>query len=206
MTAPIRRRAVIASGLAVPGLLWTGRPALADDDGLARVRLKTGKGDIVLALETAKAPITAKNFLRYVDAKRFDHASFYRVSHAPQDPSVGLVQGGVKGDPAKLFKPIAHESTAKTGLTHKDGTLSMARGRPGTATAEFFICLGDHPGFDAGGPGGDADGFAAFGQVEDGMDVVRVIFDLPTSPTAGVGALKGQMLHPPVPILTARRV
>src|SRR5258708_1700306 len=79
MTAPIRRPPVIASGLAAWGLVWAGGRALADDDGLTRVRLKTGKGDVVLALETTKAPITAGNFLHYVDARRFDHASFYRV-------------------------------------------------------------------------------------------------------------------------------
>ena len=201
MAACLHRRAVLACGFAA-GVAGAAR---ADDDGLTRVRLKTGEGEIVLALETAKAPVTVGNFLHYVDARRFDHASFYRVSHAPEDPNFGLVQGGVKGDPARLFKPIAHESTAKTGLAHKDGTISMARGRPGTANAEFFICIGDHPGFDAGGPGGDADGFAAFGHVETGMDVVRVIFGLPTSPTAGVGALRGQMLSPPVPIMAARR-
>ncbi len=180
-------------------------PTPSLDLGLVRVVLKTGKGVIGIDLNVGKAPITARNFLHYVDARRFDHASFYRVSHAPNDPAYGLVQGGVRGDPAKLFKPIAHESTALTGLTHKDGTISMARGKPGTANAEFFICVGDHPGFDAGGPGGDADGFAAFGLVAEGMDVVAAIFAIPPSPTAGSGPLKGQMLVPPVPILSARR-
>ena len=201
MTSELHRRTVLASGLA----LAASRAHAQPDPGLVRVVLKTGKGVIGIDLNVAKAPITARNFLHYVDAKRFDHASFYRVSHAPNDPAYGLVQGGVKGDPARLFKPIAHESTAVTGLTHKDGTLSMARGRPGTANAEFFICVGDHPGFDAGGPGGDADGFAAFGQVAEGMEVVAAIFALPTSPTAGSGPLRGQMLVPPVPILSARR-
>jgi peptidyl-prolyl cis-trans isomerase A (cyclophilin A) len=201
MTSELDRRTVLASGLA----LAASRAYAQPDPGLVRVVLKTGKGVIGIDLNVGKAPITARNFLRYVDAKRFDHASFYRVSHAPNDPAYGLVQGGVKGDPARLFKPIAHESTAVTGLTHKDGTLSMARGRPGTANAEFFICVGDHPGFDAGGPGGDADGFAAFGQVAEGMEVVAAIFALPTSPTAGAGPLRGQMLVPPVPILSARR-
>jgi peptidyl-prolyl cis-trans isomerase A (cyclophilin A) len=106
-----------------------------------------------------------------------------------------------------VFKPIAHESTAKTGLTHKDGTVSMARRGPGTATADFFIVVGDQPGFDADPTGqGDKDGFAAFGQVVDGMDVVHAIFEQKVSATAGVGAMKGEMLSPPVPILTVRRV
>jgi len=201
MTAEVHRRALLSAGLA---LAASGAHAQADP-GLVRVVLKTGKGAIGIDLNVGKAPITARNFLHYVDAKRFDHAGFYRVSHAPNDPAYGLVQGGVRGDPARLFKPIAHESTAVTGLTHKDGTISMARGKPGTANAEFFICVGDHPGFDAGGPGGDADGFAAFGQVAEGMDVVAAIFAIPPSPTAGAGPLRGQMLVPPVPILSARR-
>lgn len=201
MIVQSNRRAVLAGGLALAASQAYAQP----DSGLVRVILKTGKGVIGVDLNVGKAPITARNFLHYVDAKRLDHASFYRVSHAPNDPAYGLVQGGVKGDPAKLFKPIAHESTAVTGLTHKDGTLSMARGKPGTANAEFFICVGDHPGFDAGGPGGDADGFAAFGQVAEGMEVVAAIFAIPPSPTAGVGPLRGQMLVPPVPILSARR-
>jgi peptidyl-prolyl cis-trans isomerase A (cyclophilin A) len=99
-----------------------------------------------------------------------------------------------------------------TGLTHKDGTVSMARREPGTATAEFFILLGDQPGFDADPTGqnsggqGDKDGFAAFGQVTSGMDVVHVIFEQKVSATAGVGGMKGEMLSPPVPIVSVRRV
>ncbi|HVY34798.1 MAG TPA: peptidylprolyl isomerase [Caulobacteraceae bacterium] len=202
MTLEIERRTVLTGSLA----LAATQARAQSDPGLVRVALKTVKGVITLDLNAAKAPITTRNFLRYVDAKRFDHAGFYRVSHAPNDPSYGLVQGGLRGDPAKLFKPIPHESTAITGLSHKDGTISMARGKPGTAAAEFFICVRGHEGLDAGGPGGDADGFAAFGQVVEGMDVVAAIFAIPPSPTAGVGALRGQMLVPPVTILTARRV
>jgi peptidyl-prolyl cis-trans isomerase A (cyclophilin A) len=206
MTHPFHRRAVLAGGLALAATQAHAQSnSRVADPGLVRVVLKTAKGAITLDLNAAKAPITTANFLHYVDARRFDHASFYRVSHIPNAPTYGLIQGGVKGDPAKSFKPIAHESTARTGLTHKDGTISMARGKPGTAKGDFFICVGDHPGLDAGGPGGDADGFAAFGQVADGMDTVAAIFAIPPSPTAGVGALKGQMLVPPVAILSARR-
>jgi peptidyl-prolyl cis-trans isomerase A (cyclophilin A) len=201
MTCPVPRRAILAGGLAL-----AGTRAHAQSDGVIRVVLKTAKGAITLDLNAGKAPITTANFLRYVDARRFDHASFYRVQRTLGQAAYGLIQGGIKGDPAKAFKPIAHESTARTGLTHKDGTISMARGKPGTAKGDFFICVGDHPGLDAGGPGGDADGFAAFGQVSDGMDVVAAIFAIPPSPTAGTGLLKGQMLAPPVAILTARRV
>ena len=152
-----------------------------------------------------KAPITTKNFLRYVDARLLDGSSFYRVSHAPNAPRIGLIEGGLRG--RKVFKPIAHESTATTGLTHKDGTISMARLQPGSATADFFIVVGDHPGFDADPAAeGDNQGFAAFGRVVDGMDAVRAIFTQKVSPTAGAGVMKGEMLSPPAPIISVRRV
>jgi peptidyl-prolyl cis-trans isomerase A (cyclophilin A) len=202
MSHEMDRRGLLLGGLAAAAV---GDPALAQDQ--VRVAVKTAKGTITLELHAAKAPITVKNFLRYVDAKLFDRSSFYRVSHVPNAPDHGLVEGGLRGDPKKVFKPIAHESTAKTGLTHKDGTVSMARRGPGTATADFFIVVGDQPGFDADPTGqGDKDGFAAFGQVIDGMDVVHAIFEQKVSATAGVGAMKGEMLSPPVPILTVRRV
>ncbi|MGZ5986508.1 MAG: peptidylprolyl isomerase [Caulobacteraceae bacterium] len=201
MTQAMDRRELVLGGLATVAF---GGPAMAQDQVM--VAVKTSKGTITLQLEAAKAPITVRNFLRYVDAKLFDRSSFYRVSHVPNAPDHGLVEGGLRGDPKKVFKPIAHESTAKTGLTHKDGTVSMARRGPGTATADFFIVVGDQPGFDADPSGeGDKDGFAAFGQVVEGMDVVHAIFEQKVSATAGVGAVKGEMLSPPVPILTVRR-
>jgi len=189
------------------GLVLAAGPALAQtDSGFARVAIKTPKGVITLDLNIGKAPITAGNFLRYADQRRFDATSFYRASRIKGAPELGIVQGGQR-DPARLLKPIAHESTTKTGLFHKDGTISMARRAPGTATADFFICVGDQPGFDADPTGqGDKDGFAAFGQVVDGMDLVHAILALPTSPTAGSGVMRGEMLSPPLPILTVRRV
>ncbi|HEY4030848.1 MAG TPA: peptidylprolyl isomerase [Caulobacteraceae bacterium] len=200
MSRCLHRREILAGGLA---LAAAGASA---DDGVVRVTIKTPKGQITVDLYAAKAPITVKNFLRYVDAKLLDRSSFYRVSHVPNAPDHGLVEGGLRGDRKKVFKPIAHESTAKTGLTHKDGVVSMARRGPGTATADFFIVVGDQPGFDADPSGqGDKDGFAAFGQVTSGMDVVQAIFEQKVSATAGVGAMKGEMLSPPVPILTVRR-
>jgi peptidyl-prolyl cis-trans isomerase A (cyclophilin A) len=203
MTRSIHRRAVLAGGPALAA------PSAAADDGVVTVAVKTRKGVITIDLYAAKAPVTVKNFLRYVDARLLDQSSFYRVSHVPNAPDHGLVEGGLRG--RKVFKPIAHESTAKTGLTHKDGTVSMARREPGTATADFFIVVGDQPGFDADPAGqdgsgqGDKDGFAAFGQVTGGMDVVHAIFEQKVSATAGAGAMKGEMLSPPVPILTVRR-
>jgi peptidyl-prolyl cis-trans isomerase A (cyclophilin A) len=202
MGSEFNRRVVLAGGLAMA----SGGAFAQPDLGLVRVALKTTKGVIALDLDVGKAPITARNFLRYVDLRRFDKSSFYRVSHAPGSPEVGIVEGGLRADPARALKPIAHESTLKTGLTHKDGTISMARRAPGTAAGDFFICVGDHPGFDADPKAdGDKDGFAAFGQVVDGMDVVHAIFAQPTSPTAGVGAMRGEMLAPPVTILSVRR-
>ena len=202
MAQLLNRRATLAGGLAL-----AGAPLAHAQTGLVRVALKTGKGTITLDLEAAKAPITVRNFLRYVDMKLYDQSTFYRVSHVPNAVDHGLVEGGLRGARAKVLKPIAHESTIKTGLTHKDGTVSMARRAPGTADADFFIVVGDQPGFDADPTGeGDKDGFAAFGQVVEGMDVVHTIFELPVSPTAGVGAMRGQMLKPPVTILSARRV
>ncbi|HEY5070819.1 MAG TPA: peptidylprolyl isomerase [Caulobacteraceae bacterium] len=171
----------------------------------ARVGLRTGAGLILLVLATEKAPITSANFLRYVDDKRFDGASFYRAMRLSAAPPAGLIQGGLKNDPARALPPIAHESTIKTGLRHIDGVVSMARYDPGTAASEFFICIGAQPSLDADPQGGgDNQGFAAFGLVVAGMDVVRAILASPVS-SAGEGVMKGQMLEPPITIITARR-
>ena len=118
----------------------------------------------------------------------------------------GLIQAGIRTDARKLYGPIAHESTAQTGLHNLAGTISMARLEPGSAKADFFILVSDMPGFDAGGPGGDPDGFAAFGQVVEGMSVVKAILAGRTDGKAIVPAMKGQMLNPPVPIVSAKRL
>ena len=120
---------------------------------------------------------------------------------------VGLVEGGLQNDPDKLFRPVAHESTADTGLAHLDGTISMARDAPGSATADFFICSGSAPYLDAhpGAPGDNA-GYAAFGQVVDGMDVVRGILRASTGGPARNPVMQGQMLDTPVRITSASRV
>ena len=196
------RRALLGAGISLVAI-----PVFAQTDtGLVRVTLKTSKGVITADINVGKAPITGRNFLHYVDARRYDGAKFYRASQVPTQPERGLIEGGLRGDPTKIFKPIPHESTLKTGLTHKDGTLSMARRGPGTATADFFICIGDQPGYDADPTGpGDNQGFAAFGQVVDGMDVVQAIYTSPTSKTAGSGVMRGEMLSPPIPIVSARR-
>ena len=202
MTSSLDRRVVLTGALA----LMAG-PALAETgDGLVRVAIKTAKGVITADLDVGSAPITAGNFLKYVDKRLFDGSTFYRASKAKGAPDIGVIEGGTRGDPAKSLKPIPHESTTKTGLLHKDGTLSMARRAPGTAAGDFFICIGDQQSFDARPDTPGEVGFAAFGQVVDGMDVVRAILAAPTSPTAGVGVMRGEMLKPTVEILSVRRV
>ena len=174
-----------------------------------RVVLTTELGAITIDLDNKHAPITTANFVRYVDAKRFDGSTFYRAMRLEWGtPPNGLVQGGLRGDPTKVFKPIAHEPTSQTGILHKAGTISMARFAPGTATSDFSILLADMPGLDADPkqPGEAGAGFAAFGHVVSGMEVARKIWDAPTSPTEGEGFLKGQMIAKPVKIITVRRV
>ena len=150
---------------------------------------------------------SANNFLAYVDQKRLDGSTFYRAMKLVADPLDGLIQGGLQGNPAKMLPPIAHEPTTKTGLSHKDGTISLARYAPGTATCDFFICIGDVTSLDADPTqSGDNQGFAAFGHVVAGMDVVKKILTSPVSPTKGQDSMKGQMLDPEIAILTARRI
>lgn len=169
-------------------------------DDLVKVALDTSAGRIVIALDRGRAPLTTANFLRYVDSGKLDGESIYRAM--PYDDKGGLVQGGITSDAAKLGKPVKHEPTSLTGLKHVAGTVSMAHLGPGTAQADFFILTTDIPALDANGS--DL-GFAAFGQVIEGMDVVTKIQAAPVSPTKGEGALKGQMLEPSVKIVKAAR-
>jgi len=191
--------------LALALSLAAAAPAFAQGPANPRVRMHTSQGDIILELYADRAPITVRNFLHYVDTHRLDGATFYRSSTPPGDKTFtyGILQGGLQSDPKKVFPPIAHESTAKTGLSHTDGTISMTRYAPGTATADFSICVGDQTYLDATPKD---PGFAAFGHVVEGMDVVKKLLAEPRSPTKGVGVMKGEMLARPVPILTVRRI
>jgi peptidyl-prolyl cis-trans isomerase A (cyclophilin A) len=172
--------------------------------GDVRVALDTSAGRIIVAVHMAKAPVTAANFLRYVDQRRFDGTVFYR---AVGTADYGFVQAGTQNDPKRVLPPIAHEPTTQTGLTHDEGALSMARYAPGSATGDFFIVLGNIPAMDAHpDAAGDNQGFAVFAHVAEGMEVVRSILASPKSPTAGEGVMKGQMLEQPVRIMTARRL
>lgn len=169
------------------------------------VELVTDLGTIVVRLEDARAPVTAANFLRYVDAKRMDGFKFYRSTKS-WGPANQLIQAGNRGDPRRNFPPVAHEPTKTTGLTNCKGALSMARLNPGDAKSDFFLLLSDIKGFDSDAPGGDGAGFAVFGELVAGAAVADAIFNAPVSPTAGQGVMVGQMLEPPVTIKTARRV
>lgn len=180
-------------------------PAFAQDapppppPAAVRVMLETSAGPILVETDP-RAPITAANFLRYVDEGRFDGTDFYRGMEL--GGGTGVVQGGTGNAPDRILPPIAHEPTSQTGLRHVDGALSMARFDPGTADGDFFIIVGHLPGFDART---DDPGFAVFGRVIEGMDVVRAILAAPKSPTEGEGFMRGQMLDPRVRIISARR-
>lgn len=174
-------------------------------DMVVKVRLETTEGAIVLVLKPDRAPITTANFLNYVGKKKFDGISFYRAVNVA--PGYGLIQGGIRGDARQLLPPIKHEPTTETGLSHTDGAISMARNAPGTADASFFITVGNIPSMDADPKQpGDNLGFAVFGHVIEGMEIVRHILQEPTSPTEGEGIMKGQMLAQPVQIISARRI
>jgi len=200
-SAPIPRRSLVAGA----GLLMAAPRLALAGPSKPRVVIKTSRGPIVVELEAQKAPITSANFLRYVDAHAYDGGSFFRAAREPGNPKAGTIVGA---PPAKVrpFAPIAHESTTKTGLKHRNGTLSLGRFDPGTATNNFFICVGDQPYLDAHpGEPGDNLGYAAFGQVVAGMAVVEKILSLPTNGATKFKDQRGQWLKPPVPIASMRR-
>ncbi|KQY80320.1 peptidylprolyl isomerase [Brevundimonas sp. Root1423] len=177
--------------------------AVAQDSAAVRVAIETEIGTI-LAETDPRAPVTSANFLRYVDEGRFDGTTFYRGMVL--SPAAGLIQGGTSGAPERVLPPIAHEPTHETGLTHTDGALSMARFDPGTATGDFFIIVGNVSSLDAGKSAPGDPGFAVFGRVVEGMDIVRQILAAPKSPTEGEGFMRGQMLDPRIRIVSVRRV
>jgi peptidyl-prolyl cis-trans isomerase A (cyclophilin A) len=197
----LTRIALLAAALAAPALgqitpvELPGRPEIVSD--YVPVEIDTNLGRIVVALDRLHAPLTTNNFLSYVDKHKFDGESFYR---AMPYGAGGLIQGGITSDSRKLNPPVAYEGADKTGIKNVAGSIAMAALAPGKAQSEFFIETTDIPGFD--GP----DGFAAFGHVIEGMDVVKAILASPVSPTKGEGPMKGQMLDPPVKILKVARV
>lgn len=198
MRRPMTSRFLAAALIAALSALAFAQAAPATGD--VPVAIDTGAGRIVVALDQAHAPITTANFLHYVDTHRFDGEVFYRAMHVGDG---GLIQGGIRSNALKLDQPIKHEPTSETGLHNVAGAISMANAGPGTARADFFILASDIPSFDASA---DQPGFAAFGHVTEGMDVVRKILASPVSATSGEGPMKGQMLDPPIRILKVERV
>jgi peptidyl-prolyl cis-trans isomerase A (cyclophilin A) len=187
------RIALAFAALSAPALAQ----APAAQPGLVPVAIETSLGRIVVALDAEHAPLTTANFLKYADSHKFDGETFYR---AMPYGSGGLIQGGITSDARKLNPPVAFESSTQTGIKNVAGSIAMAALAPGKAQADFFIETTDIPGFD--GPSG----FAAFGHVVEGMDVVKAILAAPVSPTKGEGPMKGQMLDPPVKIIKVERV
>jgi peptidyl-prolyl cis-trans isomerase A (cyclophilin A) len=201
----IARRAVLIGAGLVAALPAAAQSTPAPAAAPVHVAIDTPEGRIVIELATTQAPLTTANFLRYVDARLYDKATFFRASRAPGAADYGLIQGGLQGLGA--LPPVAHEPTTQTGLKHTNGVVSIARTAPGTATSDFFICIGDAPYLDADpSAAGDNLGFAAFGRVVQGMDVAKKILALPTPGKAINPVMAGQILEPPVPITSARRV
>jgi peptidyl-prolyl cis-trans isomerase A (cyclophilin A) len=171
-------------------------------DAAVRVVLATEAGEIEIEVETARAPITAANFLTYVERGLFDEGVFYRTVRPDNQQNspvrIDVIQARAnRARRAEFPPPIPLERTSATGLSHKDGTVSMARAGPDTGRSELFICIGDQPSLDFGGARNpDGQGFAAFGRVVRGMDVVRKIQMSPA---------KGETLTSEVRILSARR-
>lgn len=169
--------------------------------GNPRILIQTELGDIEVEIEIDRAPLTAANFLAYVEANAFEEGSFYRtvtMQNQPDDEiKIEVIQGGIS-ERDRMLPPIEHETTDRTGILHRSGVISMARNEPGSATSEFFICVGDQPELDFGGKRNpDGQGFAAFGRVIEGMDVVHSIHQRPVN---------GQRLDPPVRIVRIREM
>jgi len=200
MTKRIILAALVAI-LAAPGVAQSPAtiPAQAPKDDLVRVAIDTGKGRIVVALDRGRAPLTTANFLAYVDKGWLNGQPFYRSMPLTGG---GLIQGGSR-DGAKQLPPIAVETTTMTGLKNKAGAIVMANAGGKTTRSDFFILTTDVPTFDSTAT---SPGFAPFGMVVEGMDVVKAIFASPRSPAKGEGAMKGQMLEPVVKISKAVRV
>jgi peptidyl-prolyl cis-trans isomerase A (cyclophilin A) len=168
---------------------------------LPRVVIQTSLGSMEVEVDTVRAPITSRNFLRYVDQGSYRGGRFHRTVRLDNQPEsrvrIQVIQGGLDSLRAKDFPPIELERTSQTGLSHGDGTISMAREGPNTATSDFFICIGDQPELDFGGKRNpDGQGFAAFGKVLRGMDVVRQI---------QTARAEGQQLTPPIEIVDMAR-
>jgi peptidyl-prolyl cis-trans isomerase A (cyclophilin A) len=201
LTARARRLATCLATAAFAAAVASSPPAAQSP---VRVLVQTDRGDIVLEIDATHAPNTAANFLQYVDAGHYDGGTFHRtvtMNNQPDSPvKIEVIQAGVNPDRAKDgFPPIPLERTSVTGLRHTDGAISMARGQPDSASSGWFICINDQPSLDFGGARNpDGQGFAAFGRVVQGMDVVRAIQRAPNT--------DAQRLTPPIEIRKAARI
>ncbi|KAK0357068.1 peptidylprolyl isomerase [Sphingobium yanoikuyae] len=185
----------------LPGLAHA-QPANRPTPGYTRVAIDTSVGTIIVAVDQRRAPLTSANFLAYADDQRLDGTVFYRAARRKSDPKYGLIQGGIDTDLRRALPPVRHEPTSQTGIRHLDATLSMARpDRPNSASGNFFITVGPTPRMDAQG---SSIGYAAFGHVVAGMDVVRRILAVPTC--CGTGPMRGQMIVKPITIRHVRRL
>lgn len=196
------RRNFLAGALALSVLAFAGVAHAAGDPDHPRVALTTNKGTIVIELEAKKAPVTVKNYLNYVNTHKYDGATFWR---AADSGASGFIQASPVGP---TFPPIKHESTKQTGLSHTDGTISMSRFAVGTATGDFVLCVGDNTFMDAGKEGSDDhQGYAAFGHVVKGMNVVNsILHGRIAKGKAKQGGWTGQMLAVPVKIISAKQL
>jgi peptidyl-prolyl cis-trans isomerase A (cyclophilin A) len=200
LTRVMRAIATTLAAAAIAAAVVIAQPAQSP----VRVRVQTELGELVLEVDLKAAPRTAANFLRYLDAGHFDGGIFHRtvkMDNQPDSPvKIEVIQAGVNPDRAKDgFPPIALERTSVTSLRHTDGAISMARGQPDSATSGWFICINDQPSLDFGGARNpDGQGFAAFGRVVRGMDVVRRIQRAPNT--------DAQRLTPSIRILKASRI
>ncbi len=185
-------------------------------NGAVPLLMETSAGTIELEVYPEQAPVTANNFLAYVDGGHYDGGAFYRTVRPDNDNNplpISVIQGGMQiigaenTNPEPPFPPIAHESTDVTGLSHADGALSMARFMPGTAQSEFFISIGDNPVLDHGGERfEDRLGFAVFGQITAGMDVVARIHAAEADAPTDIEYIEGQILTTPVRIVSVQRI
>jgi len=190
-------------------LIFFSSVVMSETAEKTNVALRTSQGDIIIELYSDKAPVTVTNFLRHLDEGFYDGSSFYRTVTIENDngsPKIEVIQGGI-GDRIKPFSAIKHESTDITGLSHIDGTISMSRGEVNSATSDFFICIGSQQGLDFGGErNNDGQGFAAFGKVIEGMDIVRDINGMPSNKKTDNEYVKGQMINNPIIIEKAVRL
>ena len=207
-----------ATGAAGGGNEPSPRPAQAEERS-ARVVFETPRGEIEVALLPDRAPVSVAQFLRYVDGGHYDGAAFYRATRTASGAAFDIVQGGLRRLPMLTgaageaeeeppFPPIPHETTDETGLPNERGVLAYARRDPGTANSEFFFNLGPNRVLDSGvdTPGRDGFGYATFGRVTRGLEVLDAIQQSPTDAPTEVEVVRGQILNDPVPILRIRRV